>query len=132
MYYTLINVHNFEFRMHSSSLVTVSNCIHHIITASTQHTLGVLPPGDAKLEGAPFWLEGLDLEVVVAIRHQFLHNLCILAISRIVVTDLDHLGPVVRAKQGYNHVAVTVSQDGVLGTRVLVGVEANEEFCTCT
>ena len=92
----------------------------------------VLPPGNAKLKGAPLWLEGLDLEVVVAVGHQLLHNLCVLPISCVVIADLDHLGPVVGAKKSHNDVTVTVSQDGVLGSWVLIGVEANEEFCTCS
>ena len=92
----------------------------------------VLPPGNAKLKGAPLRLEGLDLEVVVAVRQQLLHNLCILPISCIVIADLDHLGPVVGAEKGHNDVTVTVSQDGVLGSCVLISVEANEEFCTCS
>lgn len=92
----------------------------------------VLPPGNAKFKGAPFRLEGLDLEVVVAVRHQLLNNLCILPISCVVIANLDHLGPVVGAEKGHNDITVTVSQNSVLGPWVLVGVEANEEFCTCS
>ena len=110
-------------------------CVYNTVSMTHIHThthMLVLPPSDAKLKGAPLWLEGLDLQVVVSIWHQLLYDPRILAVTCIIVTDPDHLGPVIRAEEGYNDVTVTMGQDGVLGTRVLVSVEANEEFSTCS